>query len=178
MGPRETMNVCSGCGGRFADAPGGTVHRYMESSPGCWAAYGEVLAREYEQPAFFQAHQFTVDAYAVQHPGRPSPQSIQSVAVHLIRLCLTLEHGASVEAATAVMHSATQRKDAFHWLEPPPSQGGVTAANVHRAASPQERAVQVRAWAEVAWAAWAAHHDTVRGWIDACRESHLPNKRA
>ena len=63
----------------------------MESSPSCWAAYGEVLAREYNDPAFMAAHRLTVDAYAVQHPGRPSPQSIQSVALHLISLCLVLE---------------------------------------------------------------------------------------
>ena len=36
---------CLGCG---AELPvfAGPVHRYMESSPGCWAAYGEVLARD------------------------------------------------------------------------------------------------------------------------------------
>lgn len=37
--------ACVGCGGLFPEMDGPT-HRYMESSPGCWAAYGEVLARE------------------------------------------------------------------------------------------------------------------------------------
>ena len=32
----------------------------MESSPACWAAYGEVLAREYSDPAYFQVHRLSV----------------------------------------------------------------------------------------------------------------------
>ena len=159
------MKVCPGCGGRFADAPDSASHRYMESSPGCWAAYGEVLAREYSQPEFFRIHKFTVDAYAVQHPGQPSPQSIQSVALHLIRLCLMLEEGAGAERATAVMQKAAANKAAFHWLDPPSSRGEVTVANVHGAASPEEHASLVRAWAESAWNEWSSHHETVRGWI-------------
>jgi hypothetical protein len=64
----------------------GPVHRYLESSPGCWRLYGEVLAREYSDLAFWAAHRLTVDSYAVQHPGRSSPQTIQSVCVHLLSL--------------------------------------------------------------------------------------------
>lgn len=60
----EAMIKCMGCGGVFAEIQGPT-HRYLESSPGCWAAYGEVLAREYSDPAYFQVHRLTVDAYAV-----------------------------------------------------------------------------------------------------------------
>jgi len=46
----ENVAKCPGCGGTFP-LLGGPVHRYMESSPGCWAAYGVVLAREYSDPA-------------------------------------------------------------------------------------------------------------------------------
>ena len=82
-------SACPGCGALFEERAGPT-HRYMESSPACWAAYGEVLAREYSDQAFYAVHRMSVDTYAVQHPGQPSPQTIQSVAVHLIRLCLQL----------------------------------------------------------------------------------------
>ena len=41
---------CMGCGGLVPDITGPT-HEYMESSPGCWQAYGEVLGREYSDPA-------------------------------------------------------------------------------------------------------------------------------
>ncbi len=71
-----------GCGARVPDIAG-PVHRYMESLPGCWAAYGEIIAREYGDIAFATAHSLTVDSYAIQHPGQPSPQSVQSVGLHL-----------------------------------------------------------------------------------------------
>lgn len=43
-------NTCFSCGGLFPDIDGPT-HRYMTSSAGCWSVYGEVLAREYSNPA-------------------------------------------------------------------------------------------------------------------------------
>src|SRR4051812_1460015 len=96
---------CPGCGGMFPEMEG-PIHRYMESSPACWATYGEVLALEYSNPAYAENYRFGVDAYAVQHPGRPSPQSIQSVAVHLIRLCLLLECGLELSRANDAMLKA------------------------------------------------------------------------
>ncbi len=82
--------ACVGCGALFEDREGPT-HRYMESSPGCWALYGEVVAREYlDFLAYGALHRLTVDTYAAQHPGLLSPQSIQSVALHLMSLSLVL----------------------------------------------------------------------------------------
>ncbi len=127
--------------------------------------YGEVLAREYQQPAYFQAHKLTVDAYAVQHPGQPSPQTIQSAALHLVRLCLMLEEGFDADRATAAMQTAATRKSAFRWLDPPAARGEVTVADVHRASSAEEHVAQVRAWAASAWEAWTEHHEVVRGWL-------------
>lgn len=46
---------CTGCKARFRDMEGPT-HPYMESSPGCWAAFGDVLAREYSDPVYFEVH--------------------------------------------------------------------------------------------------------------------------
>ncbi|WP_457632164.1 DUF5946 family protein [Oceanithermus desulfurans] len=157
---------CMGCGGWFPDVDGPT-HRYMESSPGCWAAFGQILAREYSDPAYYDVHRLSVDAYAVQHPGSPSRLSIQSVAVHLIRLCLFLEHGLSPENANQAMLEAAKHKDMFVWLNPPESLGPLTAADVVKAASIQEHKALVRAWAEGAWAAWFPHHDTIRSWLAA-----------
>jgi hypothetical protein len=139
----------------------------MESSPACWAAYGEVLAREYSDPAYFQVHRLGVDAYAVQHPGRPSPQTIQSVAVHLIRLCMLLERGLPMERANDAMLKASEREDIYRWLEPPASCGSVTVADVRHADSVEAHMAAVRRWTESAWAAWASHHPTVRSWLPA-----------
>ncbi len=157
---------CSSCGGEFPDIDG-PVHRYMKSSPGCWAIFGEILAREYSNPAYFEVHRLSVDAYAVQHPGSPSRQSIQSVGVHLIRLCLFLEHGLSAEKANSAMLEASKHKHLFTWLEPPNSLGSLTAADVVKAASVEEHKTLVRSWARGAWEAWASHHETIRSWLPA-----------
>ncbi len=158
------MINCMGCGGSFADIKGPT-HRYMESCPGCWAAYGEVLAREYSDQAYFQVHRLTVDSYAVQHPGQPSAQSIQSVAVHLIRLCLLLERGLDMPHANAVMLAAVKSKGSYTWLVPPPSLGSITVADVHRAKDAEEHKRLVRGWAASAWSAWSPHHATIQNWL-------------
>jgi hypothetical protein len=137
----------------------------MASSPGCWACFGEVLAREYSDLRYHKVHRLTVDAYALQHPGQPSPQSIQSVTLHAISLCAVLEEGVALHQATAIIQQATQDKSRFEWLPPPPSMGTLTVADVYLAADAHEHARLVRRWAESAWAAWEMHHATIRRWL-------------
>ncbi|MGM0906624.1 MAG: DUF5946 family protein [Pseudomonadota bacterium] len=158
---------CFSCGGVFPDIDG-PVHRYMSSSPGCWSVYGEVLAREYSDPTYFEVHRLTVDAYAVQHPGSTDRQSIQSVGVHLIRLCLFLEHGLTAGKANDAMLEAGMKKSSFIFLEPPLNMGEITAADIYRASSVEEHKALVRGWARSVWDAWSMHHNTIREW--------LPNK--
>ena len=69
---------CPGCGLALPARPDAPKHPYVGASAECWAVYGEVLAREYEDPAYFRVHQLTVDAYAVQHPGAPERRSISN----------------------------------------------------------------------------------------------------
>jgi Family of unknown function (DUF5946) len=155
---------CPGCGGLFEERDG-PIHRYMLSSPGCWAVYGEVLAREYSDPAYGRVHRLSVDAYAVQHPGIPSPQSIQSVAVHLIRLCLLLDKGVDLQRANDVIKAAAESGQNYVWLTPPASLGEITVADVYQAQDPDEHEQRVRRWASSAWIAWSGHHATVRSWL-------------
>ena len=155
---------CFSCGGVYPDIDGPT-HRYMHSSPGCWAVYSEVLAREYSDPKYFEVHRLTVDAYAVQHPGSCDRQSIHSVGLHLIRLCLFLEHGLAVENANYAMLEAGKNKHTFTWLKPPESFDTITAANVAKVNSVYEHKAIVRVWAQKAWDAWSIHHDTIRSWL-------------
>jgi hypothetical protein len=155
---------CPGCGAALPVLDGPT-HRYLESSAACWAMYGEVLAREYEHCEYFAVHALTVDAYAVQHPGRPSPQTIQSVAVHLISLCLMLEHGVAIERALDARRAALAVEPQYVWLEPPASLGALTIADVHPATSASDHARRVREWANGAWAAWRPHHATIARWL-------------
>jgi Family of unknown function (DUF5946) len=157
---------CMWCKGMFEQSDGAT-HEYMESSPGCWAAYGRVLALQYEDQRLFDVHRLTVDAYAVQHPGAPGRQSIQSVGVHLVRLCLFLERGLSSSKANDAMLSAAKNKAQYHWLEPPASLGPRTVADVEAAAGIEAHEAAVRAWAAQMWAVWSRHHATIRAWANA-----------
>lgn len=155
---------CCGCGAPVPDADGPT-HRYLGASPGCWAVYGEVLAREYEDyDLYAPVHRLTVDAYAAQHPGTPSPQSRQSVGVHLIRLHLQLERGLPYENANDAMLRISARSERFPWLDPLPSPGRVTVLDVHRTTNPSEHLESVRRWARSVWESWSPHHGTVRNW--------------
>lgn len=157
------LESCPGCGAAFPRGDG-PVHRYMASSPACWAAFGEVLAREYSEPLLQPTHRLSVDAYAVQHPGVPSRQSIQSVGVHLIRLCLFLEHGLTPQRANEAMLRAGAIKRTFEWLDPPASPGEITVRDVWQTRTLAAHADMVLRWAQSAWAAWSIHHQTVRTW--------------
>lgn len=160
------MVACCGYGGRFP-AVDGPTHPYMLSSPGCGAAYGEVLAREYADFAGFErVHRLTVDAYAVQHAHGPAPENTRSVGFHLCRLCLLLERNLDASRANAAMIAIAASKLRFVRLPVPASLGGVTVADVLAAASPEEHRAAVRRWASSAWAAWAPSHAIVRGWVD------------
>jgi hypothetical protein len=139
----------------------------MESCPGCWAAYGELLAREYGSREHGVLHRLTVDAYAVQHPGHPSRRSAQSVAVHLMSLCLVLERGMPAQKATGVLAAAVDAGGPYEWLPPPASRGDITVAYVLGSDSAKDHVERVRGWASGAWKAWAAHHGLVDSWVRA-----------
>lgn len=155
---------CFSCGGRFPDIDG-PVHRYMKSSAGCWSVYGEVLAREYIDPSYFEVHRLTVDAYAAQHPGSMDRQSVQSVGFHLIRLSLFFEHQLTVAKANNLMLEAVKIKHSFFWLKPPVSVGSITVADIAKTAGAVEHKAAVLSWAENVWNAWSFHHDTIKSWV-------------
>jgi hypothetical protein len=155
---------CVGCRAMFPETEG-PVHRYMESSPGCWAAYGEVLTREYSDMTFVSAHRLTVDTYAVQHPGRPSPQSIHSVGLHLVSLCLVLERAVPTQQATEWLQKFARYKEHLFWLDPPATRGTITVFDVSIAKDAREHIECVWDWAAAAWSAWSQHHKTIYDWL-------------
>lgn len=161
------VTVCAGCGAGLP-AHHGPVHRYIESSPACWARYGDLLAREYQDPAYMAAHRLTVDTYAVQHPGKPSSQSIQSVAVHLISLHAVLELALSSSEATSLIKVCADR-GRFAWLTPPRGAYRLNVLHPLAATTPPEHVAAVRQWAECTWDAWAQHHGQVRAWVARLR---------
>jgi hypothetical protein len=153
--PSDPLVACVGCGGLVPDIDGPT-HRYLESSPGCWAIY---TALPYGGKAG-AAHQpyasMMVDAYAVQHPGRPGRSSTPSVWIHLAAMHLVLRRGWPADRLMEIRRTMADAFDDWRWLPPPPSMGPVTAVDVASAPA-DEVAERVRAWVEGASAAWADH---------------------
>ncbi|MBI3549238.1 MAG: hypothetical protein HY078_09380 [Elusimicrobia bacterium] len=161
------MNLapCPDCNAQVSAAEG-PVHPYLGASSGCWALYGEVLAREYSDPRYGKVHRLTVDAYSAQHPGKSGRRAAQSVDVHLLALYLVLEAGFSHEDARAVLSTLIaehKRHDKpFDWLEPPKHLGRVTVLDIHAAKNAETHCRRVAAWADDVWSAWKIHHAYIR----------------
>jgi hypothetical protein len=177
----QKMNIssvaeCIGCGALLEDRQGPT-HRYLESSPACWAIYGEVLAREYSHPELMEVHRLSVDAYAVQHPGRESISTINSAAIHLMRLCLLCEEGLEMKYANTMIKILSDDKRSFRWLTPPASRGEITVADVWKTNSIEEHKTMVKEWALSTWQAWAPHHATIREWLQPIQRHPNINRR-
>ncbi|MBA3689336.1 MAG: hypothetical protein H0W81_11000 [Chloroflexi bacterium] len=158
--------TCPGCRASVPDVAEMREHPYVGSAPGCWLLYSEVLAREYGDLRYTPAHQLTVDAYAVLHPGVPERRTAQSVAIHLVGLCLSLERGRGPGELPRLRQRLAAPKRIFPWLEPPASVGELTITQVHAAETPEADRTLVDRWARSAWEAWSAHHEQVRTWAD------------
>lgn len=156
---------CYGCKARVPDIDG-AVHKYLGAPAGCWALYTEVLAREYSDMRYMAVHNLTVDAYSVQHPGEPERRTIQSVAVHLMSLCLQLNQGYDAIQAAKIKSAATEISDQFVWLAPPEDMGAITIVDIHAVEDAEQHRALVKRWAQSAWDAWRKHHTTIRTWID------------
>jgi hypothetical protein len=101
----------------------------MTCSPACWVHYGDLLAAKYSNPPRVASHQLVVDTHAVQHPDGDDPRAIQSVGIHLMTLCLFLEHGTDPSLGTR-LHRRMVDRPVFHHLKPPPSRGRLTMLDV------------------------------------------------
>lgn len=156
--------ACPGCGARYGPHSTDATHPYIGASPACWSAFGELLAREFQDPAYGRIHRHTVDVYTVQHPGIDGRRQRQSVAIHLVGLCHWLEHeldSQRVIAATQRMLAAG-RTD-WRWLAPP-GEHEMTVQDALAARTPAGHERIVRSWAAATWDAWSEHHALVRRW--------------
>lgn len=157
----ENLIHCPDCKGLVPDIEG-PVHAYIGGSAGCWKIYGEVLAKDYSDPAYFKVHRLTVDAYMAQHPGKPTAQSIQSVNVHLIALYLIFEKNYSFDAARkAIVVIIKKKKGQFVWLTPPKDPGAITVVDVVQARNEYEHEEKIMAWARSVWQAWSHYHSII-----------------
>jgi hypothetical protein len=158
----------------------GPRHVYFNSTAGCWAAYGEVLAREFTTPALLPIHQLSVDSYAAQHPGGAHPD--KSIDIHLVGLYLVLERRVpTTEMPGRHKHLADTVREWPHFA-PPSDLGKIRADDIARAKSSEAHAQAVRAWAGSVWQAWSAHHPAIEelaraGGVDAAAEQLSEGRR-
>lgn len=165
MAEEDGISRCVGCGSVLKRLDGPT-HKYMASSPACFALFNKLLACEYSDISLRRTHRLTVDAFAVQHPGQGQQRKeIQSVGLHLARLHLQLEHLRPPEQANDIMLGLGKHKETLIYLEPP-KEFAMTVADVADFAGTPLHARKVTEWAQSAWDAWSAHHDYIRRWAD------------
>lgn len=142
------------------------AHPYLPALPGCWEAYGRLLARlDGGVGAPLQ-----VDAYAAQHAVNPAGDRRQrgSVAVHLVVLCAVAESDLRPEAAPRFRTEVSRRvlpRIGGEWpeLEPPAEWGELSAAAIERLPHDELLGACSR-WAGEVWAAWAPLDTPVRAW--------------
>ncbi len=158
--------ACAGCGA-VLPAIEGASDPYGVASPACWAAYGEIMAREFSGSGYFASHGMSVDAYMAQHPSRGSRAAVQSVWLHLAGLFLALERGVPSTFRGRMLAKMATPKREFDWLEPPAFGSALSVRSVVDAAGAEAHARAVRAWAESVWQSWSAHHARVRLLVDA-----------
>jgi Family of unknown function (DUF5946) len=152
----------------------GPVHAYMHASPGCWALYCGLedwkasLAAGHDAPTLIQ---HLVDSYAVQHATNPDRRNRQSVAVHLISLCASLEQGIPGAQRRRMIGTWTGRE--YPLLVPRPEVYELTVRDL--ADTPgEDRPAIVADMARSAWMAWSAHHDQIRAWLAAATSRTRP----
>jgi len=161
------LSACPGCGLVLALHTGPT-HAYVGASPACWSLYCQLPTAFGVKGVGDTVRRLALDAYAVQHPGKPQMRSVQSVAIHAMGLCVLLERGAEDRRVVPVLGFRRHRKaPSLYWLDPPCPNGTLTIQSVLDAEGAETYAMAVEAWAADVWAAWQPHHDTVRGWLDS-----------
>ncbi len=159
----ETISICPGCQVQLPVVEGPT-HEYMEGSAACFELFNCVLAHEYSDATLLGTHRLTVDAYAVQHPGRGGARrQIQSVGLHLARLAVQLDGALSPRETNDVMLGLGQHKHTLDYLEPP-KRFAMTVADVAPFAGTAQHSEKVRAWALATFEAWSEHHAYIRDW--------------
>jgi hypothetical protein len=144
----------------------GPTHAYVGASAACWRLYGQLSTLSWGPGQGLPLGRLVADTYRVQHPGKRQIRAVQSVAVHLMGLCMVLERGEEPQVLEVRDRKPTRRTLDLHWLDPPRPNGTLTVLGPLRARGPADHAASVEAWARDVWAAWAPHHATVRDWLD------------
>ncbi len=154
------LEKCQWCGLETPESDG-PVHRYLGGTPGCWAHYGKLLAREYENYDYMVVHGLTVDAYALQHPGEKSLPATRSTYIHLASLFSYFELKRSISQLAGIKQAIATHKLSDEWLIPPTELDGINVDDVLTAQTAQQHRQSVEAWARYIFECWAPHHEKI-----------------
>jgi hypothetical protein len=145
--------------------PSAIYSGYYNASAECWSVYTEVLGAEFGNSLLFgQAHQLTVDTYAVQHAGGPHPD--KSVAVHLAGLHLVLEHAVKPTSVPPLLQRLAAAVQRWPHFSPPDMRGAPMVFDIALSSSAGHSAL-VRQWAEAIWRAWSLHQGAIAAFVSA-----------
>ena len=158
---------CFSCGAKTLNIEG-DCHEYMLASPGCYEMFNEVLNKEYSGYKYFKAHHYTVDSYAVQHPGDISNQkAINSVGIHLVSLYFLFEKKYDItKSAQVKMEFAQFNKEntVIQPIERPEKFKGLTVFDIWDNEDPDKHFELCKKWAEDSWKSWGNYHETIEKW--------------
>jgi len=152
---------CNSCGAETPLSNTGVTHAYLNSSPGCWARYGEVLAREYSDQRYFSVHALTVDAYTLQHPGQESSKTRNSLNLHLASLYAYYHKHVELHELSSLKGHLVNFKNQFQWLPPPKDLGSITVNRIWGANTAQQHRERVIEWGEIVLDCWSEYHDYI-----------------
>jgi len=150
-------STCPGCGLKTLVTDDAHYDGYYHTSPECWQLYTKVLGAQFGNALLFgQAHQLTVDAYAVQHAGGQHPD--KSVDIHLTGLYLVLEKGLEPPRVPKYLQRLSDSIEAWPHFPLPSFSGPLTIRDIARATSTQRHIELVRTWSIAVWEAWSRYH--------------------
>jgi hypothetical protein len=164
LGFMTTLEKCPGCQALLPRIENGVIHRYMTSSAACWEIFGKLFNDPDRPVASSPFNALSVDAYAVHHPGTPSNQTINSVAIHTMVLYGILERGFKPDQALWLRQrpgraNPSEKHGRFHWLPPPSFEGSLTVADVVAGGTPLERSALLERWVRELWSRWGSLHE-------------------
>jgi len=160
---------CFSCGAKSLNFEG-ECHEYMLASPGCYEMFNEVLAREYSDLAYARAHHYTVDAYAVHHPGKAdNPKAVRSTGIHLVSLYFLFEKQMKLTQAAELKTAFAAYNKTLELVIPlqkPERFNEVTVFDVWDNERPGKHFEICEHWARSAWNTWAEEHARIVKWSE------------
>lgn len=168
--------TCFGCLAEFKKTTDDPIpHPYIGAIAECWDVYGDILNKEFSDPAYFKVHRTTVDAYGAQHIGNQDDRRArQSANIHLIALYLTVSQKASNKDVLTFIRNATTIKRDWPPLIQRKNPQWLTVQDSVKTDNPSSHARLVTQWAQSVWEAYADCHQDIIKTYEKCMNVAYP----